>query len=75
MVKNFWKSLDWVLTHIEKYGDTDIFPLPFEYKIIIYFWDNKIKEYLLKQDFNNWTIRDYRRLLTQNIIMDLELHK
>lgn len=28
------EALAWALTHVKKYGDTDIFPLPFEYQCI-----------------------------------------
>jgi len=31
-------SLDWALTHIEKFGDTDIFPVPFEFRAIRHCW-------------------------------------
>lgn len=57
-------SLDWALKHIEKHGDTDVFPLPFEYKVIRYFWEDGMKNYLLDQDLLQWTVRPCRRLLT-----------
>ncbi|QIB69293.1 RNA-directed DNA polymerase [Aminipila butyrica] len=57
-------SLEWALKHIEKYGDTDIFPIPFEYKAIRYQWGNVLKDYLLQQDILKWNVRPYRRLLT-----------
>ena len=28
-------ALAWALTHVKKYGDTDIFPIPFEYQCIV----------------------------------------
>jgi hypothetical protein len=31
-------SLDWALTHIRRYGDTDIFPVPFEFEAIAHCW-------------------------------------
>jgi hypothetical protein len=31
-------SLDWALTHIRRYGDTDIFPVPFEFEAIAHDW-------------------------------------
>jgi len=31
-------SLDWALTHILRYGDTDIFPVPFEFAAISHSW-------------------------------------
>ncbi len=57
-------SLDWALMHIEKYGDTDIFPVPFEYKVIRHQWEKGLKKYLLEQDLLKWTVRPHRRLLT-----------
>jgi len=29
------EALDWSLAHVHKYGDTDIFPVPFEYEAIM----------------------------------------
>lgn len=66
-------SLDWALKHIENYGDTDIFPVPFEYEAIRYIWDTNtrelphgttLKEYLRNQDILQWNVRDFRRSLT-----------
>ena len=57
-------SLDWALTHIEKFGDTNIFPIPFEFEAIRFAWDSDIKPYLLSQDILSWTVRPYRRCLT-----------
>src|SRR5271170_437071 len=31
-------SLDWALTHILRFGDTDIFPVPFEFEAISHSW-------------------------------------
>ncbi|HWA85141.1 MAG TPA: RNA-directed DNA polymerase [Opitutus sp.] len=31
-------SLSWALTHIQRYGDTDLFPIPFEYEVIKAYW-------------------------------------
>ena len=28
------ESLDWELAHVNSYGDTDVFPVPFEYAAI-----------------------------------------
>ncbi|PLS18148.1 hypothetical protein CVD28_07575 [Bacillus sp. M6-12] len=73
MLKLRTNSLDWALKHIENYGDTDIFPVPFEYKAISYLWDRSIrelpngttlKEYLRNQDMLQWNVRDFRRSLT-----------
>lgn len=45
-------SLDWALTHIEKYGDTDIFPSAIEYLAVRHCWDGPdgIREWLAKKD-------------------------
>lgn len=64
MLKISEDSLEWALKHIEKYGDTDIFPIPFEYKVIRYHWESGLKQYLLDQDLLKWTVRPHRRLLT-----------
>lgn len=56
-------SLDWALKHVERFGDTDIFPLPFEYAAIRHSWE-KSREYLEKQDLLQWTVRPHRRCLS-----------
>src|SRR3990172_2596955 len=58
------KSLDWALTHIERFGDTNIFPIPFEYEAIRFSWDGDIKPYLASQDMLSWVARPFRRCLT-----------
>ncbi|MCP3741421.1 RNA-directed DNA polymerase [Rossellomorea sp. BNER] len=73
MLKLKNESLEWALQHIENYGDTDIFPIPFEYEAIRYLWDKNtrelpngttLKEYLRNQDILKWNVRDFRRSLT-----------
>ncbi|MFI8624209.1 RNA-directed DNA polymerase [Bacillus altitudinis] len=73
MLKLSTESLDWALKHIENFGDTDIFPVPFEYEAIRHLWDIRtrelpngttLKEYLRNQDILQWKVRDYRRSLT-----------
>lgn len=73
MLKLKNESLEWALKHIEAYGDTDIFPVPFEYEAIRYLWDKNTRElpngstlkgYLRDQDILNWSVRDFRRSLT-----------
>jgi Reverse transcriptase (RNA-dependent DNA polymerase) len=65
-------SLDWALVHIEKNGDTDIFPYPFEYEAIRFCWNDKkptgipqndIKPWLLSQNLLKWEPRPYRHCL------------
>ncbi|MEK4404008.1 RNA-directed DNA polymerase [Sporosarcina sp. FSL K6-6792] len=73
MLKLSNESLEWALKHIEAYGDTDIFPVPFEYEAIRYLWEkdtrelpngSTLKEYLREQDMLKWSVRDFRRSLT-----------
>ncbi|MDX8047598.1 RNA-directed DNA polymerase [Gracilibacillus sp. S3-1-1] len=73
MLKLKNESLEWALKHIENYGDTDIFPIPFEYEAIRYLWDKNtrelpngttLKEYLRNKNILNWSVRDHRRSLT-----------
>jgi len=58
-------SLDWALEHIETYGDTDLFPVPFEYAAIRRTWKNQggVREWLLAQDIQKWECRARRRCL------------
>ena len=56
------QSLDWALAHVETCGDTDIFPIPFEYEAIRHDW-NTLKPELARQDLFKWTVRPLRILL------------
>lgn len=56
-------SLDWSLAHCLRYGDTDVFPLPFEYQAIEHDWD-RIKVHLAQQDIHQWLTRPHRTLLS-----------
>ncbi|NGM81989.1 RNA-directed DNA polymerase [Paenibacillus sp. 7124] len=58
------QSYDWALSHIEKYGDTDIFPTPFEFSAIRTYWEQDVKPELSQQNVLAWELRTYRRLLT-----------
>lgn len=67
------ESLEWALKHVETYGDTDIFPIPFEFEAIRYLWETRTRElpngtslkgYLRNQNMLEWRVRDYRRSLT-----------
>lgn len=64
MLKVRKESLDWSLKNIEKYGDTDIFPIPFEYEAIRENWDTYLKDLLRGEDLLNWNVRPFRRTLT-----------
>jgi hypothetical protein len=55
-------SLDWALTHISRFGDTDIFPVPFEFASIKHGW-TWIKPELEKLDLSVYRTRGTRRML------------
>jgi hypothetical protein len=55
-------SLSWALTHTLKFGDTDIFPVPFEYTAIEQHW-NAIKDYLTDIDLETYECRPFKRYL------------
>lgn len=56
-------SLDWALAHVLRFGDTDVFPVPFEYDAIEYDWAN-VKASLATADILQWTTRPQRILLS-----------
>ncbi len=56
------RSLEWARTHIEKFGDTDIFPVPFEFDAITHCW-SWIKEQLRTEDLGAHKGRTATRLL------------
>jgi reverse transcriptase-like protein len=55
-------SLDWALTHISRFGDTDIFPVPFEFDALKHGW-SWIKAELEKIDLADYGTRGTRRML------------
>jgi acyl carrier protein len=57
-------TLDWAMAHVENFGDTDIFPIPFEYEAIRWDWEAEIKPWLKNTDMFQWQVRPYRRCLT-----------
>ncbi|MGY3314642.1 hypothetical protein ACV242_003138 [Peribacillus simplex] len=63
MLKLRPNSLKWALNHALEYGDTDIFPVPFEYDAIKHDWDN-IVSWLQDVNVLEWTTRPFRRCLT-----------
>lgn len=56
-------TLDWSLKHHERFGDTDIFPMPSEYLAIRQQWPTLLPE-LLDTDIESWPTSAYRRTLT-----------
>ena len=57
------ESLNWALAHVEKYGDTDVFPTPFEYTAIRHDWPT-LRPFLAQQNVLEWTARPQRFLLS-----------
>jgi hypothetical protein len=55
-------SLDWAITHIRRYGDTDIFPVPFEYEAIKHSWE-ELKRTISDYDLSAYEGRPPRRIL------------
>jgi hypothetical protein len=56
-------SLNWALEHALKYGDTDVFPLPFEYEAIRHDWTS-LRTWLEGQNILEWQVRPHRTLLS-----------
>lgn len=55
-------SLDWALAHVRRFGDTDVFPVPFEYAAIEHDWAD-VKASLAAEDILSWITRPQRILL------------
>lgn len=55
-------SLHWAISHLKKFGDTDILPNPFEYEAIDFNRDDLVKK-LSKQDILQWTTHTERKCL------------
>ena len=56
-------SLKWALAHIERFGDIDIFPVPFEYAAIRANWGRLLPQ-LLATELDRYPARELRRTLT-----------
>ncbi|MCD5360116.1 RNA-directed DNA polymerase [Chromobacterium aquaticum] len=56
------ESIEWAVTHIRKYGDTDIFPIPFEYEAIKHSWQS-LKDDISKIDIATYEGRPFQRML------------
>lgn len=63
MTKLSPESLEIAKIHIEKHGDTDIFPIPFEFDAIFRNWD-VVKNFLQDKSIEEWQCLPYRRCLT-----------
>ena len=55
-------SLSWALAHVRRYGDTDIFPLPFEYEAIAHDWKS-VSPFLLGSDLTKYKIHPDSRVM------------
>lgn len=56
-------SLEWALAHAERYGDTDVFPVPFEFQAIRFSWD-QLRTSLSRKDLDTRPVEELRRCLT-----------
>lgn len=63
MLKLNGNSLDWALNNINIYGDTNIFPKPFEFEAINENWSD-VKNYLSNINVYSEGIRQYRTAVT-----------
>jgi Reverse transcriptase (RNA-dependent DNA polymerase) len=55
-------SLAWALTHVRRYGDTDVFPVPFEYEAIAHDW-RSVSPFLLGVDLSDYKTHPDRRVM------------
>jgi hypothetical protein len=55
-------SIDWALTHIQKHGDTDLFPVPFEYEAIRLTWGG-LRQKISSIDLSTYEVRPAIRVL------------
>jgi hypothetical protein len=58
------ESLNWALKHVGNYGDTDIFPVPFEFEAIRHSWDLRLCYFLSRLDLHQYKARPHRRCLS-----------
>ncbi len=56
------QAAEWSFTHVQRFGDTDIFPFPFEYNAIKHSW-KAIKDAIVKMDLGAYRVRPHRRQL------------
>jgi hypothetical protein len=55
-------SLAWALTHVRRYDDTDIFPIPFEYEAVAHDWSS-VSAFLLSVDLADYKTHPDRRVM------------
>lgn len=56
------ESLAWALAHTRRFGDTDIFPAPFEYEALAHDW-NAVSPVLQSTDLAGYRVRPYNRVM------------
>lgn len=60
-------ALDWALAHVEKHGDTDLLPIPFEYAFIRKGWGT-IRAGLGGVDLHDHSPRPHRQILVPKLV-------
>lgn len=55
-------SLDWANTHIQRYGDTDVLPVPFEFEAVRHCWSS-MRTHLSSLDLGGYQTRASRQVL------------
>jgi hypothetical protein len=56
------KSYDWAILHALNVGDTNVLPLPFEYKAMQHDWDD-LSTFLNELDVTKYITRPHRQIL------------
>jgi hypothetical protein len=56
------KSLNWALRHVQSFGDTDLFPVPFEFAAIEFDW-GFLQKILQKTDLSDGRARSAMRMM------------
>jgi hypothetical protein len=67
-------SLDWALDHALNFGDTTMFPLPFEYEALRYDWAD-VRKFLAQQDVQKWIVRLTEQCFRRRLNTDLGLSR
>ena len=56
-------SLDWALAHLQRYSDTDKFPLPFEIDVMARLWNSSLRAQLSNIDITQHRWKGERKML------------
>jgi hypothetical protein len=62
-VKLALASLDWALAHLQRYSDTDKFPLPFEIDVMARLWNSSLRAQLSNIDITQHRWKGERKML------------